>query len=175
MLAGEGADDFATRNGLPMVAQDYYWTELRWDQLTEAKGTVGAVAVDPAGRLAAATSTGGMTNKMTGRVGDSAVIGAGTFANDVVAVSATGDGEVFLRGSAAGTIAAMIEFGGLDVVAAAHEVVMNRLTALGGTGGVIALDRHGTLATPHSTPGLYHGYLTADGKIVTKVFADDIV
>jgi len=90
-----------------------------------------------------------MTNKMTGRVGDSAVIGAGTFANEAVAISATGDGEVFLRGSAAGTVAAMIEFGGYDVLTAAHEVIMKRLRALGGTGGVIALT--GTARWPRRT------------------------
>jgi beta-aspartyl-peptidase (threonine type) len=166
LLAGPGADEFAAGHGLPMVTQDYYSTEHRLNQLMEVKGTVGAVAIDANGDLAAATSTGGMTNKMTGRVGDSAVIGAGTYADQTVAISATGDGEVFLRGMAAGTIAAMMEFAGLDVVTAADEVIMNRLEALGGTGGVIALDRMGTLAAPHSTPGMFYGYLTADGTVV---------
>jgi beta-aspartyl-peptidase (threonine type) len=166
LLGGPGADDFAQRSGLAMVTQDYFSTEHRYTQLLEVKGTVGAVARDAAGDLAAATSTGGMTNKLTGRIGDSAVIGAGTYANTMVAVSGTGDGEIFLRGMAAGTIAAMIEFAGLDVEAAADDVVMNRLKALGGTGGVIALDREGNLAAPYSTPGMFHGYLTADGTIV---------
>ncbi|WP_132125877.1 isoaspartyl peptidase/L-asparaginase family protein [Actinocrispum wychmicini] len=165
-MAGPGADEFAVRGGLVMVDGGYFSTERRLSQLLELKGTVGAVAVDRGGDLAAATSTGGRTNKLTGRVGDSAVIGAGTYADRRVAVSGTGDGEVFLRGTAAGTIAAMIEFGGLDVVAAAHEVVMNRLTALGGTGGVIALDRDGTLAAPYSTETMVHGYLTVDGTVV---------
>lgn len=164
-MAGIGADEFAARSGLSLVDGSYFSTERRRSQLLELKGTVGAVAVDGSGNLASATSTGGRTNKLTGRVGDSAVIGAGTYADSRVAVSATGDGEVFLRGMAAGTIAAMIEFGGFDVVTAAREVVMNRLVALGGTGGVIALDRDGTLAAPYSTETMVHGYLTADGSI----------
>jgi L-asparaginase / beta-aspartyl-peptidase len=105
---------------------------------------------------------------MTGRVGDSAVIGAGTYADTQVAISATGDGEVLLRAAAAGTIAAMMEFAGTDVATAAEDVVMTRLKALGGTGGVIALDRTGNLATPHSTPGMIHGYLTKNGDVVIR-------
>ncbi len=166
LLAGLGADDFALSSGLATVTPDYFSTKHRYQQLMEVKGTVGAVARDASGALAAATSTGGMTNKLTGRVGDSAVIGAGTYANSVVAVSATGDGEVFLRGMAAGTVAALMEFAGMDVTEAASEVVFTRLKALGGTGGVIALDREGTLATPYSTPGMFHGFLLADGTIV---------
>jgi L-asparaginase / beta-aspartyl-peptidase len=184
MLAGEGADDFAARKGLPTVTQDYYWTQRRWDQLMAAKkpqgsqqveySTVGAVAVDRQRDLAAATSTGGLTNKMIGRVGDSPVIGAGTYArNDTVAVSATGQGEVFIRGAAAGTISNMIEFGRQSLADATFDVIVKRLPALGGTGGVIALDRQGTFDAPHSTPGMLHAYLTADGKIVTKVFVDE--
>nr|WP_042186062.1 isoaspartyl peptidase/L-asparaginase [Kibdelosporangium sp. MJ126-NF4]CEL17058.1 Isoaspartyl aminopeptidase @ Asp-X dipeptidase [Kibdelosporangium sp. MJ126-NF4]CTQ91712.1 Isoaspartyl aminopeptidase (EC 3.4.19.5) @ Asp-X dipeptidase [Kibdelosporangium sp. MJ126-NF4] len=184
LLCGDGAESFAERNGLQPVTQDYFWTQRRLDQWNEAKdpgiperaeySTVGAVAVDRNGDLAAATSTGGTTNQMTGRVGDSPIIGAGTYArNDTAAVSATGQGEVFIRGAAAGTISAMIEFGGRSLAEAAHEVVVRRLPALGGTGGVIALDRQGTFAGPHSTPGMLHGYLTADGEIVTKVFTDE--
>jgi beta-aspartyl-peptidase (threonine type) len=184
LLAGEGADDFAASKGLPVVTQDYYWTQRRWDQLMAAKNpqapktteysTVGAIAVDRQRDLAAATSTGGLTNKMAGRVGDSPVIGAGTYAkNDTAAVSATGQGEVFIRGAAAGTISNMIEFGRQDLASAAFEVVVKRLPALGGTGGVIALNRHGVFDAPHSTPGMLHGYLTTDGTIVTKVFIDE--
>ncbi|MGK5630457.1 isoaspartyl peptidase/L-asparaginase family protein [Streptomyces sp. URMC 123] len=213
LLAGEGADDFAARNGLPTVTQDYYWTQKRWDALLEAKkpgargggsaaggegkaaavggkaagrggrsagrdeqamGTVGAVAVDRARDLAAATSTGGLTNKMVGRVGDSPVIGAGTYArNDTAAVSATGQGEVFIRGAAAVTVSHLMEFRGLDVASAAYEVVVRRLAALGGLGGVIALDRDGVFDAPHSSEGMLHGYLTRDGEIVTKVFRDE--
>ncbi|WP_168211537.1 isoaspartyl peptidase/L-asparaginase family protein [Actinosynnema sp. ALI-1.44] len=184
LLCGDGAESFAVRNGLRPVTQDYFWTQRRLDQLNEAKdpqiperaeySTVGAVAVDRDGDLAAATSTGGTTNQMSGRVGDSPIIGAGTYArNDTAAISATGQGEVFIRGAAAGTISAMVEFGGLSLAEAAFDVVMRRLPALGGTGGVIAIDRQGAFAGPHSTPGMLHGYLTMDGEIVTKVFTDD--
>ncbi|GAA0463183.1 isoaspartyl peptidase/L-asparaginase [Streptomyces sp. NPDC046215] len=186
LLAGEGADDFAARSGLVPVTQDYFWTQRRWDELMKAKqpagkrgregltGTVGAVALDRGRDLAAATSTGGMTNKMAGRVGDSPVVGAGTYAqNGVVAVSATGQGETFIRGAASATIAHLVEFGGKDVTAAAHEVVMDRLTALGGKGGVIALDGRGTLAAPFSSEAMLHGYLTSDGRIVTRIFPDE--
>ncbi|UNO44307.1 isoaspartyl peptidase/L-asparaginase [Streptomyces sp. MST-110588] len=193
LLAGEGADDFAARNGLPTVTQDYYWTEARWQELLKAKGrskrarsasggeeepgargTVGAVAVDGRKDLAAATSTGGLVNKMVGRVGDSPVVGAGTYAkNGTVAASATGAGEVFIRGAATGTISHLIEFGGRDLASAAYEVVVERLPELGGTGGVIALNARGDFDAPHSSEGMLHGYLTADGKIVTKVFYDE--
>ncbi|MEV5136130.1 isoaspartyl peptidase/L-asparaginase [Streptomyces syringium] len=201
MLAGEGADDFAARNGLPTVTQDYYWTQRRWDELVKAKaptkdpraekatkgggkgtgaaeeeitGTVGAVAVDRDRDLAAATSTGGMTNKMAGRVGDSPVVGAGTYAkNGTVAASATGHGEVFIRGAATATISHLIEFGGRDVASAAYEVVVGQLPRLGGTGGVIALDHEGTFAAPHSSEGMVYGYLTEDGDIVTRLFPDE--
>ncbi|MFI2236262.1 isoaspartyl peptidase/L-asparaginase family protein [Streptomyces chrestomyceticus] len=186
LLAGEGADDFAARNGLPTVSQDYYWTEKRWQELMKAKGhtkspgetltqgTVGAVAVDGKRDLAAATSTGGMTNKMAGRVGDSPVVGAGTYAkNGTVAASATGAGEVFLRGAATATISDLIEFGGRDLAGAAYEVLVERLPRLGGTGGVIALNAQGVFDAPHSSEGMLHGYLTEDGRLVTKVFADE--
>ncbi|MEU9984076.1 isoaspartyl peptidase/L-asparaginase [Streptomyces sp. NPDC050856] len=166
LLAGEGADDFAARRGLPMVTQDHCWTQKRWDALMKAKGrtadgspgrrpagagddaqaygTVGAVALDRRGDLAAATSTGGTTGKAAGRVGDSPVVGAGTYArNGTVAASATGHGEVFLRGAATVTISNLIEFGGRDVASAAYEVLVRRLPALGGDGGVIML--HGLL------------------------------
>ncbi|MFI1970760.1 beta-aspartyl-peptidase [Streptomyces cinnamoneus] len=188
LLAGEAADTFAVRQGLTPVTQDYFWTQQRWDELMRAKkarsgdgrrdavvtGTVGAVAVDASRSLAAATSTGGMTNKMAGRVGDSPVVGAGTYAkNGNVAVSATGQGEVFLRGAAAATISHLVEFGGRDLAAAAYEVVVERLPRLGGKGGVIALDDRGTYAAPRSSDGMLHGYATADGRIVTKVFPDE--
>ncbi|GHC34218.1 L-asparaginase [Streptomyces cinnamoneus] len=188
LLAGEAADAFAARNGLTPVTQDYFWTQKRWDELMKAKqtrtatgtpdasmtGTVGAVALDGRRGLAAATSTGGMTNKMAGRVGDSPVVGAGTYAKDGnVAASATGQGEVFLRGAATATLSHLVEFGGMDVAAAAHEVVVRRLPKLGGTGGVIALDSRGTYAAPHSSEGMLHGYVTADGRIVTRIFPDE--
>lgn len=188
LLAGEAADAFAARAGLVPVTQDYFWTQKRWDELMKAKqpraaaaardesitGTVGAVAVDARRDLAAATSTGGMTNKMAGRVGDSPLVGAGTYArNGTVAVSATGQGEVFIRGTAAATVSHLVEFGGRDVASAAYEVVVERLPKLGGKGGVIALDDHGTYAVPYSSEGMLHGYATKDGRIVTRIFPDE--
>lgn len=200
LLSGEGADDFAARNGLETVTQDYYWTQARWDALLaakkeaagsgasaagarssaaavadeQAKGTVGAVARDGRRNLAAATSTGGLTDKMPGRIGDSPVVGAGTYAkNSTVAASATGAGEVFIRGAATATISNLMEFGGKDVAAAAYEVLVERLPKLGGDGGVIALDRGGTFDAPHSSEGMLHAYLTEDGTIITKIFADE--
>ncbi|MEU5162829.1 isoaspartyl peptidase/L-asparaginase [Streptomyces sp. NPDC020875] len=196
LLAGEGADDFGARHGLATVTQDYYWTQARWDALIRAKeaergsktaarspealadeqsrGTVGAVAVDREDDVAAATSTGGMTNKLPGRIGDSPLIGAGTYArNATAAVSATGAGEYFIRGAATSTVSALMEFKGLGVAAAAYEVVVERLPRLGGTGGVIALTRDGVFDAPHSSPGMLHGYLTEDGDVVTKIFPDE--
>ncbi|WP_326686596.1 MULTISPECIES: isoaspartyl peptidase/L-asparaginase [unclassified Streptomyces] len=184
LLAGQGADDFAVQQGLKPVTQDYYWTQRRWDELMKAKGhqpvkdttkgTVGAVAVDGKKDLSAATSTGGLTNKMAGRVGDSPVIGAGTYAkNSTVAASATGQGEVFIRGAATATISNLMEFGGKDLAKASYEVLVERLPKLGGDGGVIALDGKGTFDAPHSSEGMLHGYLTRDGKLVTKIFKDE--
>ncbi|WP_171115864.1 MULTISPECIES: isoaspartyl peptidase/L-asparaginase [Streptomyces] len=196
MLAGEGADDFAAQHGLKTVTQDYYFTQARWDALMkakaavagdtsaakskealadeQAKGTVGAVAVDRDKDLAAATSTGGLTNKLPGRVGDSPIIGAGTYAkNGTVAASATGAGEVFIRGAATSTISNLIEFGKMNVPQAAYQVIVKRLPQLGGTGGVIALGPDGTFDAPHSSPGMLYGYLTKDGTITTKIFPDE--
>ncbi|WJV50316.1 isoaspartyl peptidase/L-asparaginase family protein [Streptomyces flavofungini] len=140
----------------------------------QSKGTVGAVAVDKRRDLAAATSTGGMTNKLPGRVGDSPLIGSGTYAkNSTVAASATGAGEVFIRGAATSTISHLVEFKGADVASAAYEVIVKRLPKLGGDGGVIALAPNGEFDAPHSSPGMLHGYLTKSGKIVTKIFPDE--
>ncbi|EPH46840.1 isoaspartyl peptidase/L-asparaginase [Streptomyces aurantiacus] len=140
----------------------------------QSKGTVGAVAVDGDRDLAAATSTGGMTNKLPGRIGDSPLIGSGTYAkNSTVAASATGAGEVFIRGAATSTISNLMEFKGAGVATAAYEVIVERLPGLGGDGGVIALAPNGEFDAPHSSPGMLHGYLTKDGKIVTKIFPDE--
>jgi beta-aspartyl-peptidase (threonine type) len=178
MLAGQGAELFAMRQGIPTVPQDYFHTDRRWQQLLEAKqadpgrddlqfGTVGAVARDRVGNLAAGTSTGGLTNKLVGRIGDSPIIGAGTYANNrTVAVSATGRGESFIRAAAAHDISALMAYGGLPVDRAARVVVEERVAETDGTGGVIALDRHGRLAAPHTTPALIHGYVTARGRVV---------
>jgi beta-aspartyl-peptidase (threonine type) len=193
LLSGAGADDFAASHGLAMVTQDYYFTKARWHQLREAKKheptgaarvpsaawapdgeTVGAVARADNGDLAAGTSTGGMTNKMVGRIGDSSIIGAGTYAeNGTVAVSATGRGEGFIRGVAAGDIAALMRYTGAPVWNAARRVVMEKLPELDGAGGVIALDARGRLAAPRSTPGLLRAWVTSDGHIVTKVLTTE--
>ncbi|TDD39953.1 isoaspartyl peptidase/L-asparaginase [Actinomadura sp. KC06] len=190
-MAGKGADDFALRNGVPFTPQDYFWTQRRWDQLMAAKdnppatagakpersetgGTVGAVALDGDRDIAAATSTGGLTNKQVGRVGDSPVIGAGTYAdNRTVAVSCTGTGEVFIRGVAAHDISALMEYARMPVTKAAATVVNQKITALGATGGAIALDGRGTLAAPHSTKGIINGYVTKDGEIKTRLYDDE--
>jgi beta-aspartyl-peptidase (threonine type) len=134
-------------------------------------GTVGAVALDQFGNLAAATSTGGMTNKRYGRVGDAPIIGAGTYANNnTCAVSATGHGEFFIRSVVAYDISALMEYKGLSVQQAAEEVVLKKLVARGGEGGVIALDRNGNLAMPFNSAGMYRGYMKAGGKSEVLIF-----
>jgi beta-aspartyl-peptidase (threonine type) len=182
MMAGRGADIFALQNGVPYTTQDYFFTQRRWDSLLDAKenttvdsgGTVGAVAVDRTRGVAAATSTGGLTNKLVGRVGDSPVIGAGTYANNrTVAISCTGTGEVFIRGVAAYDISAIMEYTRAPVQRAAATVINEKIPALGATGGAIALDPKGNLATPHSTAGLINGYVTRDGRIVTRIYNDE--
>lgn len=184
MMAGVGADTFALSNGVPYTTQDYFFTQRRWDALLEAKepdaaaeeggSTVGAVAVDGSRDVAAATSTGGLTNKLVGRVGDSPVVGAGTYANSrTVAISCTGTGEVFIRGVAAYDISAIMEYTRAPVQRAAATVITEKIPALGATGGAIALDPRGVLATPHSTDGLINGYVTRDGRVVTRIYNDE--
>jgi len=201
LMAGRGADGFALRNGVPYTTQDYFFTQRRWDQLIAAKGgplgarradtpdadttgadttgadttgTIGAVAVDGERQVAAATSTGGLTNKLVGRVGDSPIVGAGTYANSrTVAISCTGTGEVFIRGVAAYDISALMEYTRAPVQRAAARVITEKIPALGATGGAIALDPGGALATPHSTAGLINGYITRDGRVVTRIFNDE--
>lgn len=185
LFVGDGAEAFAAAQGLECVAPDYFSTPERWAQLQRAlnsgqmvldhdgasqgagdpldadtkMGTVGAVARDSAGNLAAATSTGGMTNKQAGRVGDSPLPGAGSYANNAnVAVSCTGSGEVFIRTLAAYDIAALMEYGGLSLKEAAERVVMEKIPVLGGSGGVIAVDRDGNISLPFNSEGMYRGY-----------------
>ncbi|HEV2779453.1 MAG TPA: isoaspartyl peptidase/L-asparaginase [Actinophytocola sp.] len=185
LMAGRGADIFALQNGVPYTTQDYFFTQRRWDALIAAKNpppsaadlvgeTVGAVAIDRNRDIAAATSTGGLTNKLVGRVGDSPIIGAGTYANNrTLAISCTGTGEVFIRGVAAYDISAQMEYGGRSVQRAAANVITEKIPALGATGGAIALDPNGRLATPHSTDGLINAYITRDGTIVTRIYNDE--
>jgi L-asparaginase / beta-aspartyl-peptidase len=181
MFAGYGAELFAQDRGFDLVTQDYFHTDRRFQSLLNAKngesvfefGTVGAVAVDGGGNLAAGTSTGGLTNKPVGRIGDSPIIGAGTYANNATAaVSATGTGEFFIRQAVAHEISAAMEYGGMRVDRAAQRGI-DKVARLGGDGGVIALDARGNLATPMNTDGMYRGYVTEDGDVVTKIYADE--
>jgi L-asparaginase / beta-aspartyl-peptidase len=182
-FAGQGAELFAIDRGFDLVTQDYFHTDRRWQTLLEAKagasefnfglGTVGAVALDRQRDLAAGTSTGGLTNKPVGRIGDSPVIGAGTYANnDTVAVSATGTGEFFIRQVVAHDISAMIDYGRMSVGRAAQSAI-DKVADLGGDGGVIALGKRGDLATPFNTTGMFRGWVTEEGEIVVKIFGDE--
>jgi len=192
MMAGRGAELFATKMGLEIVDPSYFWTERRWkalqDELLKEQqpqaslvtadenrfGTVGAVALDQSGNLAAATSTGGTTNKMYGRIGDSPIIGAGTYAdNETCAVSATGAGEFFIRWTVSYDIAALMKYRGLSVQEAADQVVNKTLKAVpGAEGGVIALDRNGNFATPFNSEGMYRGWIGVDGVPHVEIYRD---
>jgi beta-aspartyl-peptidase (threonine type) len=182
MLAGAGAEEFALEQGLAPVPNAHFATERRrreLDRLLHGEieagreslmGTVGAVARDVHGNLAAATSTGGMTGKKWGRVGDSPIIGAGTYAaNDCCAVSATGHGEFFIRAAVAHEIASLMRYRGLDVEAAAEEVVMGQLVRLGGSGGVIAVGRDGRVTMPFNSEGMLRGAMDSSGRLVTAL------
>ena len=185
MLAGTGAEEFALEQGLQPVPNSHFATErrrLELERMLQGRieagreslmGTVGAVALDAAGNLAAATSTGGMTGKKWGRVGDSPIIGAGTYAaNDCCAVSATGHGEFFIRAVVAHEIAALMRYRGLDVVAAADEVVMQQLVRLGGSGGVIAVGRDGRIAMPFNSEGMLRGAMDSRGLFQTGLLRE---
>ncbi|WP_407732403.1 beta-aspartyl-peptidase [Pseudocitrobacter faecalis] len=181
LLIGDGAETFAQQQGIELVNNNIFSTPDRFQQLQEAKsqrsirldhdvpldertkmGTVGAVALDKHGNLAAATSTGGMTNKLPGRVGDSPLVGAGCYANNAnVAVSCTGTGEVFIRALAAYDIAALMEYGHLSLHEACERVVMEKLPALGGSGGLIAIDSEGNVALPFNSEGMYRAWAYA--------------
>jgi L-asparaginase / beta-aspartyl-peptidase len=182
LLIGPGADVFAREQKLEIVDPKFFYTERRWNDLQEAlkeerkkegHGTVGAVAVDAKGVLAAGTSTGGMTKKRSGRVGDSPIIGAGTYAdNEGCAVSATGHGEYFIRWSVAHDINALVSYKGLGVQAAADVVIQDKLKPAGGEGAVIALDPKGRFAMSYNSEGLYRGYITRDGKVAVHLYED---
>jgi beta-aspartyl-peptidase (threonine type) len=194
MLVGRGAELFATEQGLEIVDPTYFWTLERWDQLRDAlkkeeagkrrpakkpapqrpeMGTVGAVAVDRHGNLAAGTSTGGMTNKRFGRVGDSPIIGAGTYAdNAACAVSGTGHGETFIRYAVAHDIAALVKYKGLSVQEAAEHVMRGLPKEPGGVGGVIALDAQGNFAMPFNTAGMFRGYITGEGAVHIAMYPE---
>lgn len=185
MLAGPGAEEFALEQGMTPVPNSHFSTERRRLELERMlrgeldagreslMGTVGAVARDARGNLAAATSTGGMTGKKWGRVGDSPLIGAGTYAaNDCCAVSATGHGEYFIRAAVAHEIAALIRYRGMTVRQAAEEVVLRQLPKLGGTGGVIAIGRDGEIAMPFNSEGMLRGAMDSRGLDLTGLLRD---
>lgn len=200
-LVGSGAERFAAAHGCETVAPEWFGTPLRLAQLRtlQAKasgvaaldhdaqsllaaplderskmGTVGAVALDLQGHLAAATSTGGVTNKLPGRVGDSPLVGAGNYANDqTVAVSCTGMGEAFIRGMAAYDVSALMAYRGLDLAGATTLVVMEKLPPLGGRGGLIAVDAQGNVALPFNTEGMYRGWARLGEAPVTAIYADE--
>jgi L-asparaginase / beta-aspartyl-peptidase len=192
-MIGAGAEDFAKANGIEPVDAKYFFTQERWDALKKAQaaeksggnsekkfiisdaerhGTVGAVARDHNGNLAAATSTGGTTNKLPGRVGDSPVIGAGTYANNAsCAVSCTGDGEYFIRAAVAHEVSALMLERGMTL-REASENALAQAEKLGGTGGLIAVDKAGEIALPFNTSGMYRGYLAPDGKFVIDIYRE---
>ncbi|MNK13727.1 Isoaspartyl peptidase precursor [compost metagenome] len=198
MMVGPGAELFAKQAGLTIVDPSYFYTKERWEGLQKAIkedstkavldhgnkksmklgtinkdykfGTVGAVALDKSGNLAAGTSTGGMTNKKYGRVGDSPIIGAGTYANNKTAgISCTGWGEFYIRNVVAHDISAMMEYKNMPVAEAA-KAVLDKVGKMGGDGGLIALDKNGHVAMPFNTEGMYRGTVTADGKIEVLIY-----
>jgi len=177
LLTGKGAEEFAEKAGLELADPDYFHTEHRWNSLQRAKakekttgmihiahddnkfGTVGAAALDKAGNLAAGTSTGGMTNKRYNRLGDSPIIGAGTYANNqTCAVSCTGHGEYFIRYAVAYDVSAMMEYKGESFQKAADYIIKEKLKSKGGSGGFIGVDYLGNVAMPFNTPGMYRGF-----------------
>lgn len=177
MLAREGAEQFAEEQGLQMVDPDYFKTDRREEQLTriikKEYGTVGAVAVDQQGNICAATSTGGMTNKKWGRIGDSPIIGAGTYANNkTCGFSGTGHGEYYIRAAAGHDVSALMEYKELSVHEAT-QAVMDKLSAMNAAGGMIVLDNKGNVAMPFNTSGMYRGYKREGESAVVKIFADE--
>ncbi len=192
MLIGEGAERFAFNLGYEYVEQEYFFTERRYEQLLAMKakggfalseskypddkkyGTVGAVALDMQGNLAAATSTGGVTNKKYGRVGDTPIIGAGTVAeNGNVAVSATGMGEFFIRKMVAGDVAARMRYLQEDVHTACEHIIQGDLKAMGGEGGLIAIDHQGDIHFAMNSLGMYRAAIDTNGDITVKIYADE--
>ncbi len=184
LLAGEGANQFAEQIGVRTEPDEYFFTEHRWLQLQEAMaegrvqldhttakpiGTVGAVACDINGFLAAATSTGGMTNKKFGRVGDTPIIGSGNYADDTCAVSCTGHGEYFMLGVTAFDVAARLKYKGLSLDDSARETI-DHLTEINGEGGLIAVDTHGNVTLPFNSEGMYRGYIHYNGKIEIQIY-----
>jgi beta-aspartyl-peptidase (threonine type) len=165
LLAGRGAEDFARRHGLRMAPPAYFHVRSR-----NPRGTVGAVALDAARRLAAATSTGGYTGKLPGRVGDSPIVGAGTYADATCAVSGTGLGEAFMRTVLAHDVAARMRYRG-DTLAQAAAAALRGVRAIGGDGGLVAVDRRGNIAMPFNSEGMYRASIDRNGRKVVKIYA----
>lgn len=196
MLSGPGAEAFASENNIELVDPSYFYTDARWNALQKAKevkkeqpkhvdktafydpyikdykfGTVGCAALDKNGNLAAGTSTGGMTNKRWGRVGDAPIIGAGTYANNAsCAVSSTGWGEFFIRSVVAHDISALVEYKGLTLEEAAKEVIQKKVPALGGDGGIIAVDNKGNIAMEFNTEGMYRASINKNGELYIGIY-----
>lgn len=186
LLSGAGAEEFAGEQGLDLVDPSYFHTDKRWEQLQKAKamgaeasldhsdhkfGTVGAVALDDQGNVAAATSTGGMTNKRWQRIGDTPIIGAGTYAsNGTAAISTTGHGEYMMRFTVARDVCALMEYKGLDLASAAREVLHGRFAEAGGDGGLVAVDAEGNIALELNTPGMYRGSVRSGETIKIDIF-----
>ena len=189
-LAGDGAMQFAQQNKYDIVTSQYFYDDLRYRQWQAIKGsdsfqldhsdakdskfgTVGAVACDASGNLAAATSTGGMTNKKWGRVGDSPMIGAGNYANNATcAVSCTGSGEYFIRGVVAYDVSCLMEYKGMTLSEAATEVIQQRVKRIGGDGGLIAVDAQGNISMPFNTEGMYRACKTTLGFTEIKIYKE---
>src|SRR5215203_3435539 len=200
MMIGDGAEKFAKEQNIDLVDEKYFWTQPRWDALQKVLqeekeksatpkpkgsgqnlaelpsnkfGTVGAVALDKDGNIAAGTSTGGMTNKKYGRVGDAPIIGAGTYANnESCGVSATGWGEFFIRIGVARDICALMEYRALPIQQAADLVIKQKLQKLGGDGGIIGLDKFGNIGISFNSEGMYRAYINSAGKPVIEIYKD---
>lgn len=194
MMSGKGAEQFAAEQGLEIVDPEYFFTQSRYDALQRVKkreeekdrsaalmdfpdskfGTVGCVALDKDGNIAAGTSTGGMTNKRYGRIGDAPIIAAGTYAdNATCGVSATGHGEYFIRSVVAYDVAAKMKYAGMSLDAAANKIVHEELVDFGGSGGFIALDRAGNITMPFNTSGMYRGYMNEKGSPKVFIYKDE--
>jgi L-asparaginase / beta-aspartyl-peptidase len=191
MLCGIGAESFAREEGILFETDEYFFTEQRynqWQDLRETRqvqldhtestkfGTAGAVALDKHGNVAAATSTGGMTNKQFNRIGDTPIIGAGTYANnDSCAISCTGHGEFFIRAVAAYDVACLMEYNGLSLKEACEKVVLDKLVKLGGEGGLIGVDAKGNVALVFNTEGMYRAWQVGDGKVQIGIYKDQVI
>jgi len=199
MLSREGAEFFASQHNIELVNPAYFYVESRYQSLLRAQekdkttldhndktefydsnikdskfGTVGCVALDKKGNIAAGTSTGGMTNKKWGRIGDAPIIGAGTYANNATCgISATGWGEFFMRNVVAYDISAMMEYKGFTIEQAANEVIQKKLTKLGGDGGIIGLDKNGTIVMEFNTAGMYRASIDTKGKLTIGIYKEN--